>query len=71
MRYMVNVKPSAGAGEVRVDGDEIHVSLKSPPEKGRANAELVKRLAKEFGVSPDRVRIVSGLSSRKKIVEIT
>jgi uncharacterized protein (TIGR00251 family) len=53
-----------------VSGDEISISIKSLPERGRANRELVKKLAAHFGVSKDRVRIISGLTSRKKIVEI-
>jgi hypothetical protein len=53
-----------------VAGDEITVSIKSQPERGRANRELVKKLAAHFGVSAQDVRILSGLASRKKVVEI-
>ncbi|MCS7385017.1 MAG: DUF167 domain-containing protein, partial [archaeon GB-1867-097] len=45
--------------------------LTSKPEKGKANLELVKKLAKHFKVSPSQIRIVVGLKSRRKIVEIT
>jgi uncharacterized protein (TIGR00251 family) len=54
----------------RLPGDEIIVSIKSRPEHGRANRELVKRLAEYFGVSEQNVRIVSGFTSRKKLVEV-
>ena len=57
-------------GPVTVDGDEIAISIKSPPERGRANRELVKKLAGHFGVAESQVRIVAGLASRKKVVEI-
>jgi uncharacterized protein (TIGR00251 family) len=56
-------------GRLDVNGDEIAISIKSEPKRGRANRELVKKLAAHFGVREDRVRIVSGLPSRKKIVE--
>ncbi|HKZ61828.1 MAG TPA: DUF167 domain-containing protein [Nitrososphaera sp.] len=69
MRYSVSVRFSPD-GRINVSGDEISISIKSPPERGRANRELVKKLAAHFGVSEDRVRIISGLASRKKIVEV-
>nr|MDO8132577.1 DUF167 domain-containing protein [Candidatus Njordarchaeum guaymaensis] len=53
-----------------VDGNRIVVGLVSRPERGKANLELVKKLAKHFDVSSSQVRIISGLKSRKKIVEI-
>lgn len=68
-RYLVTVRFSAD-GRLEVAGDEIAVSIKSPPERGRANRELVKRLAGHFGVAESAVRIVSGLASRKKVVDI-
>lgn len=69
MKYHVNVHFSAD-GRLEVVGDEITVSIKSQPEHGKANRELVKRLARHFGVSEQSVRILSGLASKKKLVEI-
>ena len=69
MRYRVSVRFSPD-GQVEVNDDEIAISIKSPPERGKANRELVKKLAEHFGVAESRVRIVSGLMSRKKLVEI-
>lgn len=69
MRYSVSVRFSAD-GRLEVNGDEIAISIKSQPERGRANRELVKKLAAHFGVDEDRVRIISGLTSRKKLVEV-
>ena len=69
MRYSVSVRFSSD-GRLEVEGNEIAISIKSPPERGMANWELVKKLAGHFGVSEDRIRIVSGLASRKKLVEV-
>ncbi len=44
--------------------------MTSPPVDGAANKTCVKFLAKWLGVSPFRVRIVTGLSSKNKIIEI-
>jgi len=57
-------------GKIEVSGDEISISIKSTPEFGRANRELVKKLATNFRVGKAGVKIISGLTSRKKIVEI-
>ncbi|TLY11823.1 MAG: DUF167 domain-containing protein [Thaumarchaeota archaeon] len=69
MQYSVSVRFSSD-GQLEVIGDQIAISIKSQPERGRANKELLKKLAAHFGVSQERVRIVSGLTSRKKIVEV-
>jgi len=53
-----------------VEGNRIVVGLTSKPEKGKANRELIKKLAKHFKVSSSRVKIVAGLKSRRKIVEV-
>jgi uncharacterized protein (TIGR00251 family) len=66
---MVTVRFSPD-GKILTAGDEIAISIKSQPERGKANRELVKKLSQHFGVPEASVRIVSGLASRKKIVEI-
>jgi uncharacterized protein (TIGR00251 family) len=55
---------------VEIEGDRIMVGLTTMPKKGAANRELVRKLAKYFGLSSSQVRIISGLKSRNKIVEI-
>ena len=70
MRYNVSVKFSSD-GRLEIQGNEIIISIKSEPERGKANSELVKRVAEHFDVGRDRVRIVSGLMSRKKIIEVS
>lgn len=70
MRYFVSVRFSSD-GRLEVSRDEITISIKSPPERGRANRELIKRLAAHFGVDENRIRIISGLTSRKKLVEVS
>jgi uncharacterized protein (TIGR00251 family) len=70
MRYFVSVRFSSD-GRIEVSGNEITVSIKSPPERGKANRELVKRLADYFGLDIGRIVIVSGYTSRKKVVEVS
>jgi uncharacterized protein (TIGR00251 family) len=69
MRYSVSVRFGSD-GRLQVEGNQIAISLNSPPERGMANRELVKKLAGHFGVAEDRIRIISGLASRKKLIEL-
>jgi len=68
MRYEVEV--SFHKDFLKVEANKIMVGLTSKPEKGKANLELIKKLAKHFKVSSSQIRIVSGLKSKRKIVEI-
>ena len=51
-------------------GDGLRVRLAAPPVDGAANYALAALLADELGVSRGAVRIVSGASSRNKLVEV-
>jgi uncharacterized protein (TIGR00251 family) len=70
-RLTVKVHPrarrSALAGRI---GDAWKLSLAAPPVDGKANDECVRFLAELAGVPRSRVRIVMGLTSRLKVVEI-
>ena len=55
---------------IAVHDDKIAIGIKSRPRKGEANKEIIKKLAKHFGVSSRDVVIKSGYKSREKIVEI-
>lgn len=69
MRYEVTVEFHKDL--VKVEGKRVFVGLTSKPVKGKANAELIKKLAKHFKVLSSHIKIVSGLKSRDKIVEVT
>ena len=55
---------------VKVEGKQVTIGVKSKPIKGQANKEIIKKLAKHFGVSSSSVTIRSGQKTKKKIVEI-
>lgn len=48
----------------------VKIALKAPPADGRANAELIRFLADEFQTRRSSVRILSGGTSRRKLVSI-
>ncbi len=71
MLVSVRVKPNSKQPRIETAaGGSLKVYLKSPPVEGKANDELVVRLADHYHVPKSRVRIRSGLSSRTKLVEI-
>ena len=67
---MYEVKIEFHKDFIKVEGNKIIVGLTSKPEKGKANAELIKKIATHFNISSLQVKIVSGFKSRRKMVEI-
>ncbi|GAB4380417.1 MAG: DUF167 domain-containing protein [Elainellaceae cyanobacterium] len=67
----IKVKPNSKKQEIQTAEDgSLVVYLKSRPVDGKANAELIKLLAKEFNVAQSDVQIKSGQTSKQKRVEI-
>ena len=67
----VKVEPrSSKSGIIGLYGDALKVKLTSPPVDGKANEELVELLAKECGIPKSAIEIVSGQSSKNKLVRI-
>lgn len=59
------------ADYIEVKDDKIEIGVMARPEKGKANSEIIKKIAKHFGIPRSNVRLVSGEKSRNKIIEIT
>jgi hypothetical protein len=48
----------------------LHVRLAAPPSEGRANQALIELLARALHIPRNRVNIVSGATSRTKLVQV-
>ena len=70
MKIQVKVKPNSRTEEVIQENDSFLIKVKEPPKEGKANQAIIKLLARHFGVSQSQVRIVSGLKSKVKVIEI-
>ena len=78
MKIFVKAKPGSKATRIeRVENlfskpDEIHliVAVAEPASDGRANRAIEKAVAVYLKVAPSRVRIVRGMSSRQKTLEV-
>jgi uncharacterized protein (TIGR00251 family) len=70
VEFEVLVSPGSARACVRgVHGSALKVAVHAPPEKGKANAEVEELLAEYFSLPPRQVRVVRGLTSRKKRVQ--
>lgn len=68
----VRVIPRSSRSEIVEEYEgAVKVRLTSPPVDGAANAELIKLLAKELGVSRSDIAIVSGETSKTKRLRVS
>ncbi|MBO3762496.1 DUF167 domain-containing protein [Ciceribacter sp. L1K23] len=76
IRLRVRLTPNGGRDDL--DGLErnsageayIKARVSAAPEKGRANKSLVELLAKRLGVPKSRITMISGDTSRQKILRV-
>lgn len=61
----VKVKPHSRCQELEEKDGMLIVSLRSKPENGEANKELVELLSKHFGTD---VKLIRGLKGKRKTV---
>ena len=67
----VKVIPKASRNEiVGWENNELKIRIAAVPDKGQANAELEKFLAKQLNIARSRVQVVKGLTNRHKSVKI-
>ena len=68
----INIKaiPGAKKQEIKKEENGFKVYLKSSPEKGKANKEIISLLASYFQVSKNSIRIIKGEHSKNKIIKI-
>ena len=72
VRITVHVTPRSGRDQVQWQPDgALRVRLRAAPVDGAANEALVRLLAKSLCVSKSAVAIISGATSRTKVVEVS
>ena len=63
----VRAKPGGRVEKLRgVHENSLRVEITSPPEKGKANAAIIKLLAKTTGLAKRDITLLSGSTSREK-----
>jgi hypothetical protein len=67
-----HLQPKASADEFAgLHGKRLKIRIKAAPVDGKANKQLIKFLAKQFGVSKQRISISSGEGNRLKTLHIS
>lgn len=64
------VRPGSRPAIRESDGGLV-ISVGAPPEKGKANEEACRALARAVGVPPSAVTLRSGGKARRKVFEVT
>jgi uncharacterized protein (TIGR00251 family) len=71
VRIEVRVTTRASRSEITgLHDGRLAVRLAAPPVDGEANEELVRLMASELGIPRASIRIVRGLRSRNKVLDI-
>lgn len=71
MKIFIRVKANKKKDKVeKIEGIDYEVWVKAPAKEGKANAAVIKILAQHFGVAKSKVKIISGLKSKQKTIEI-
>ncbi len=73
MPILLEIKVVPQSGKQRFVTDKsgiLKCFLKSPPEDGKANKELIKLLSEALSIPQDHIKIVLGATFRKKVLKI-
>ena len=71
MKLKIKVVPKSSRNSVAGwMGDTLKICVNAAPEKGKANLAAREILAAALGLPKNKVRVVSGLTSARKLVEI-
>jgi uncharacterized protein len=70
-RITVHVQPRASRTEVAGMHDGcIKIRVSAPPVEGAANSAVIELFARTLKVAKSRVRVVSGATGRRKVIEV-
>ena len=66
----VKVVPQSGKNGWKLESGRLKCYLKSAPERGKANSELIDLIAKALNIPKYHVTIISGATIRLKCIKI-
>lgn len=71
IRFSAYIQPRSSRNEISGLRDQaLKIKLTSPPVDGEANKMVIKFLSKTLKLSPSRISIVAGTTSRNKTISI-
>src|SRR5881394_250060 len=69
----LTVKVVPGASRDRIVGplgDALKIQIAAPPERGKANAALVRLLSAQLGIPERQITVIRGVSAPRKTVRL-
>lgn len=70
MEIAVRVTPKAARNAVVQDGETLRIYVTCVPEGGKANAAVLKLLAKSLGIAKSRLTLIRGKTARDKVFRV-
>ncbi|GAG12410.1 unnamed protein product [marine sediment metagenome] len=70
---IVKVKIVPGSSKNKIIGvynDSLKITITAPPVEGKANKKCIAYLAKYFDVAKSKIEIISGQTSKNKLIKI-
>lgn len=72
VRFKVHAIPNSRETRITLESDDsIIMRVRAPPVRGKANREIVKWFSKKLDIPSSQIRVVAGLRSRLKSLEIS
>ncbi len=68
MKFTVSVR--SGKSAVQYDGNRIIISTEEKFRNNMANRDILRQVSDFFEIPESDIRILSGFTSRKKLIEI-
>ena len=65
------IKPNSKNQRILDNNDYLNIFLRAKPVKNKANNELINLLKKKLRLSPNQIKIISGLKSSSKIINLS
>jgi uncharacterized protein (TIGR00251 family) len=70
---IIKVKIVPGSSKNKIIGaynDALKITITAPPIEGKANKKCITYLAKYFDVAKSKIEIISGRTSKNKLIKI-
>ncbi|WP_296423787.1 DUF167 domain-containing protein [Yoonia sp.] len=69
-QFAIRVTPKAQRNSVALRDGQVRVNVTCVPQDGKANAAVLKLLAKALGVPKSRLSVLRGQTSRDKVIGV-
>jgi uncharacterized protein (TIGR00251 family) len=71
IRIIVKTNSKSREFLAEITSEAIHVNLSGPAREGKANSELIRKIAKALDISTSSIALISGHRNREKTLLIT